>query len=451
MIKHNVIKKIFLLLAVASVPMSHPSDAFCGQKDYNVVLIVIDALRPDHLGCYGYSRNTSPHIDRLAKKGIFFKNAYAQGTYTIPSFASLFTSRYPVQHGVFNVKSKLEDSEMTMAEILRIFGYRTSAFTAGIFLNRRFNFDQGFEVYKDIAVDINVDYSMPRPPKRSFRSMKPEVIDWIDSVIDEKFFLFLHVMEVHPPLYLPKDGDDHVYDDSYEGMIDSLSIDLRLKNEVYCNMYYGKDGDPASISDKDLDHVKAHYDAANTAWAGPGVQHTLFSYASQVPYEEIIRIPLIIVHPEDSLRSKVINETVQQIDILPTVLDMIGRSPKEDAEGISLVPLIKGEKNTYKDRPVFSSGSSEGNIHVTLCTYSLIKGNIKLLVKPVNFAHSVIELYDLATDPHERENIVYKEKESAASMIKYFIAHFSDHQEFLEKTLNFYSVFFSSFEKPKNE
>ena len=119
------------------------------SKGTNIILISIDALRADHLSCYGYHRNTSPNIDRLASQGVLFKNAFSQATWTLPSHTSIFLSQYVWRHKVDNPDKRLGNSFAPLAEILKDRNYTTCAFVGGRFLSARYGFDQGFEIYDD--------------------------------------------------------------------------------------------------------------------------------------------------------------------------------------------------------------------------------------------------------------------------------------------------------------
>ncbi len=137
-----------IILMLGSIPiacgMSRPKDAL------NIILITIDTLRADHLGCYGYDSIKTPHIDRLAKEGILFANAYSPSPLTFPSHVSIMTGQYPIQHGIQNNGTFiLQDSAKTLAEILQNMNYRTGAIVSSYVLASHFGLDQGFDAYDD--------------------------------------------------------------------------------------------------------------------------------------------------------------------------------------------------------------------------------------------------------------------------------------------------------------
>ena len=162
----------------------------------NVVLITIDTLRADHLSCYGYERNTSPNIDRIAEKGVIFKNVYAPSSWTAPSMVSLFTAVYPINHGVThgvgyekNVTRSIQEifSEelVTLAEILKAHGYTTFGVASNLHLSERFGFARGFDYFKCLPF-------IPAPP------VNKTIYSWEDEIKhSDKFFLWVHYFDPH--------------------------------------------------------------------------------------------------------------------------------------------------------------------------------------------------------------------------------------------------------------
>ncbi len=419
-------------------------------RDYNIILISITNLRADHLGCYGYPRGTSPNIDNLAKKSLLFSQAFAQATWSLPSYASIFTSKYVKTHKVFSMRKKLADSELTLAEILKIFGYNTVAFSSNIYLNKKFNLDQGFDVYEDTPFTLN------SPLKSNIQDTYFQVLKWIDLNQENKFFLFFNIAEAHPPLHLPPDGDDDMFDSSYKGKVDSLPLVLQLRNKVYKDIFIS--GPKITLlSPEDKNHIIAHYDAAINyidkyignlflelerrklidktiiiLTADHGVdlfEHgTLFNYMRQAPYEEIIHVPLMIFYPTMKDEGRQISSHVQLIDILPTILEFLGISAKEDAQGISLVPLIKNKKANSLNRATYATGCDSRSKTIQECSNSIRESEWKFIKPPAMPNRSYFELklinllrifesfmpspelYNLKADPGESNNLFYKNK-----------------------------------------
>lgn len=166
---------------------------------HNIVLIVIDTLRADHLGCYGYFRDTSPNIDAFAEEAIFFEQAYAPMATTVPSHASLFTGLYPLEHGIlantmhggqaFGSRATIK----AVAEIARGNGYVTAAFISAAPLKRPCGLDAGFDTYDE-----------PREVLRTARQTTKRTLAWLDQYAGERFFLFVHYFDPHFPYQPPR-------------------------------------------------------------------------------------------------------------------------------------------------------------------------------------------------------------------------------------------------------
>ena len=127
----------------------------CEQYAVNIVLIVVDTLRVDHLGCYGYRRPLSPNIDRMAADGVRFENAYSQAPWTTPSVGSLLSSNYPTTLGITTAPNKLPDRFLVLPEVLRDHGYGTGAVVSHYFLGSKWNFQQGFDIFDERGIGIS--------------------------------------------------------------------------------------------------------------------------------------------------------------------------------------------------------------------------------------------------------------------------------------------------------
>jgi len=211
----------------------------------NVILISIDTLRPDHLSAYAYKRATSPNIDGLAKDGALFKNTIAQANWTIPSHMSILTSLNPSVHKV-NGRNKLDSSRITMlTEILRNNGYYTVGFvdTTPYFNRDRFGFETGFDLYDD--------RNRQNTGGGGISKINGKVFEFLDNKYNEKFFLFLHIFDVHGP-YEPPSPYDKMFYSGDENDPDNHSLDFVKK--LGCHDYLKLDG----ITD--LEYVISSYD-----------------------------------------------------------------------------------------------------------------------------------------------------------------------------------------------
>lgn len=164
-----------------------------GRASYeqpNIVLIVMDTLRADRLSCYGYDRPTSPQLDRLAQRGVLYERAYSTASWTWPSTASILSGLQPEQHGVLDEASCfLSEGLLVLPEALQLRGYSTAAFSANPLIVPSKNFDQGFEFF---------DYG--RRGMRDSALIVPSVLDWLEAMAGQRFFLYLHLADPHSPL-----------------------------------------------------------------------------------------------------------------------------------------------------------------------------------------------------------------------------------------------------------
>ncbi len=419
---------------------------------YNVILISVPCLRFDHLSCYGYSRATTPNIDKFAKKSFLFTQAYSQSTWTLPSMASLFTSKDVIDHKVFNCETKLADFELTLAEVLNIFGYKTAAFTSGVHFNKRFNLHQGFDVYEDIPFSTSAvktgKIGLKLTGKREIKDFFPSIVEWLECNRGEKFFLFVDINDVHQPFYSPEDGDENMFDPEYEGIVDSLYLDSLLKEKMRGDLIVRDDGEVIKLQKKDVDHIISHYDAGiyytdkyfgklmnelgnmqlleNTIvilTSPHGIDlfdhFTLFHYTHSYPYEELVHVPLIFFHPSIEASNMRIKERVQLIDIFPTILECCNITVPKAIKGVSLFSLIKdGENIDLLNRDIyFTSAIPSGSDFTWKSTYGVRALNWKLFMRFSKPHCSVYELYNLDEDPYELNNLIYEEKDVRTQLI----------------------------------
>ncbi|MBI4803540.1 MAG: sulfatase [Elusimicrobia bacterium] len=413
-----------LLFILASALYPNPSTLLhaAGPADYNFIMIVVDCLRADHLSSYGYHRNTSPNIDALAGESAVFTQAIAQAPTTLLSFASIFTSRYVSAHGVNALNKALSDSALTLAEILKIYNYKTAAFMAGLNVNPLFKLNQGFDVY------YQLNYT-----SASFKTALPAAFDWAKerNGKGEKFFLVAHGNDLHTPYVFPASG---LYDRGFKvnARLNRLSAPESPLITVYKRKLMLKSElEVIRLSDDDIGHIVARYDegihyadglvgdfirklrAAKmldrtilivTADHGEGLfDHDYFFHDFNL-YDDTLRVPLIITGP--GIGKKEILQQVRLIDLMPTILDMAGIAPGRDAQGRSLKsPLYGGETDAAGNEYTFAESSVGGKV--------LRSAGWKLIRSP-----GKTELYDLKKDPAERTDLAGTEKETADELRK---------------------------------
>jgi len=340
--------------------------------DCNVILISIDTLRADHLGCYGYHKNTTPNIDRFSKDSVLFKTSVAHAPSTLPSHASIFTALIPSHHGAFFKKTGIPQELVTIAEFLKDNGYKTISYNGGGSVASEYGFDQGFDLYHSPGRGLSkFERILKRISKRIFLlddstggHLAEQVnfaIDWIDNNPDRKFFLFLHTYEVHHP-YTPKQGYLDLFEKNYSG---------NLPKNIYRGLLKEINNGEIKINKEDQEHIINTYDA-EIRFMDDGFlllenflrekdiyddtiiiftsdhgeefgEHGRMGFHSHSLYDELLLVPLIIKFPNSKYASKVVDEQVRSIDILPTLLDILDIRGLNAFEGVSLIDLITGK------------------------------------------------------------------------------------------------------------
>ncbi len=391
-------------------------------KSRNVLIIGADTLRADHLGLYGYKLPTSPNLDALAGRAIVFERAFAQGSYTLPSFTSFFTSRYPEQHGAFYQNSAIQASEATLAESFQKQGYRTAAFTGGPNVSALYGFGKGFDTYLGGDRARNLD------------AYVPVALQWIEKDRSRPFFLFLQPQDVHPPfdlLGIPG-GERNRFDPDYDGPADKF-LGSWYCFELLNNALAAGGSGPRLPEDLSRDlaavrkdprawrHMSAVYDDRvahidgtmggfwkhmqglglldNTIVVFMGDHGTLWGEGGNFGHgihastkDGIFHVPLILWIPGQSPRR--VPEVIELVDVAPTLLELAGFPVPQRFSGTSLLPLIEGRpgperKYAFGTAAIISPGSPH-RLFVRDSRWKLVRE-----------ADSKVSLYELAADPGE--------------------------------------------------
>lgn len=347
---------------------------------FNIFLIVIDALRPDHLGCYGYQRETSPEIDKIAEEGVKFDKVLSQSSWTKPAVASLLTATYPEAHGVKGIGDILTFQDTSLPVILRQNGYLTACIQTNPFLTAESGFHEGFDYY------VEVFDKSPGVYKTPVQEAVKTVFDWLDHFGQEAFFLYLHLLDTHNPYTPPEpfQGFGTEEQDLFDGEIRSVDFHIGLLNDYLCKK---------RIREKTILVITADH--------GEEFREHGHRYHAKHLYEEVLRVPLIISSPATLSSGLSIPTQVRSIDIVPTILGILGFPPLENHQGESLVPLLHA--GPFPDRPSVSqigaheaSPAREGEI------IALNTGDHKLIWHKKDDTR---ELYNLRSDPREKHNV----------------------------------------------
>ncbi len=392
------------------------------KNPYNVILIGIDTLRADHLGCYGYKRPTSPAIDDFAKKSILFKNCYSQAPKTAPSFMSIMTARYPTYHGILSIADAenggkvyvLNENITTFAEILKKNDYRTAGFTDGAQLEPVFGFSRGFDYYSTNPYDAGNYRGLGSIPEK-------EILYFLEQAKNESFFVFFHTYVVHNPWDSPWPYIN-LFSDGYDGpfkITDGFPQKIKWLQNIRVESYRSFiSAMRRSKNYEDIEYYKAIYDGAikyvddffarlldylsklgllektiiifTSDHGQEFLEHKIFGHKQL--YNELLHVPLIIYIP--GFNHKVANQIVRSVDIMPTILDAIGIKLDEQLHGTSLL-------NTLENNLILSAlaETEREGFCIQNKKYKFINHTRKFFVD---------ELYDLENDPSEKNNIAFE-------------------------------------------
>lgn len=351
----------------------------------NVVVISLDTTRADRLPAYGFSGMTTPALDRIARQGMVFDCAETVAPLTLPAHTSLFTGLYPPHHGVrdnADAPAVGVAAAPTLAEILRARGFRTAAFVGSVVLSRSRGLARGFDTYSDGAYD-----GLPPPRRRDGSIVIDEASAWIDRQDGAPFFLWVHLYDVHGPQRLPIEYR-RAYGDSYEGGLAYADAQVgRLLNSLE-----RKGVIPSTAVIVAGDHGESLGDHGER-------EHGIFVY------ESTMHVPLIVRSP--GARRGHADGLVSLVDVLPTVVDLFGLPRPSGLDGVSLVPALRGrrlpEREVYAES-MYPSHLGWGPLRM------LRRERMKYIEAPRP------ELYDLATDPFERRNLVSERPAAADGM-----------------------------------
>ncbi len=400
-----------------------------GRKP-NIVLFGVDSLRADHMSCYGYPHQTTPHIDRLAQGGALFEHNISAHIPTTSAYSSMLTGMdvFSTQVVALRHKGGLRPEVTSLAEILRGQGYNTTCI--GFTGNPG---SRGFDTYLDYAGWGS--WNEGRSPKAENLNEKaiPELVRLAED--DKPFFLFLRHMDPHAP-YLPPAPFERMFYHGNESDPDNRSMDPVMSFKPFCDFFAS--WMPPGISDKD--YVIAQYDGAiaymdsciqtilnaieaqglsdNTVIALNGDHgETLYDHDCYFDhhgiYEPTLHVPLIINYPNKIPAGSRLSGYSQHKDLVPTLLDLVDIDAGIAFDGKSLLPMVRGEV-----------ASHESEIYITECTWMRKHGwrtpewKLIIALEPDFHFKPEIELYNLVQDPDENNNVAEQEPEMVALLRK---------------------------------
>lgn len=361
----------------------------------NVVLITLDTLRADHVGTYGASGVRTPHLDRLASQGVVFDQVMTTAPLTLPAHSSIMTGQFPPRHGVRdNGGFFLDQEQVTLAEILSGRGYQTGATVGAFVLDSKWGLDQGFASYQDDFDLTNVKAMSLASVNRPGNEVVDLALKWLDGVADQQFFAWLHLYDPHAPYISPEPYRSEYRGHPYRGAIAFTDAQV---GRVFDYL------DARGLADNTIVIVTADH--------GEGLgEHGEETHGFFV-YESAMRVPLIIRAPGRGLTPRRVAQPVRTVDIMPTVLDLLGAPPAQSIAGVSLLPLMSGEA-----RELALDGYGEAMYPLHHYGWSelttLRSDRYKLIDAPRP------ELYDLERDPHELTNLFDERRTVADAMLR---------------------------------
>ncbi|MEE8525820.1 MAG: sulfatase [Thermoanaerobaculia bacterium] len=341
----------------------------------NVFLIVIDTLRADHLSCYGYGRETSPNIDRLAAQGILYEQSISAASWTFPAHASLFTGLFPRDHGATSQTRTLEASFDTLAELLKTAGYRTAGFSNNVWTHDASGLKQGFEEFREmwhqqVVEDKGISFDDPAYDMGAALTTE-EIFGWLDGAGDGErpFFVFVNYFEPHLPYrptqpfddeFLPSGADPRqvrklrsFYSPrEYAYILDIPWVRVEEKElEILTALYDGEIAYVDSILGVLVDGLRSRGlldDTLLVITSDHGEhlgEHHMLDHKLSL-YDPLLRVPLILWNPKRIPAGVRVESQVQAHDVFGTILDF-GGVPRESAPRLPFADA--GERSTFAE------------------------------------------------------------------------------------------------------
>jgi len=378
----------------------------CGSwrssEPLNVLFIVVDTLRADHVGCYGYDEVDTPHIDDLAARGARFRTVVTSAPVTAPSVATLVTSTFPCFHGVRdNELFSLNTDLPSLASVFRGAGYETAGFVGSAVLDRRYGFGEGFDHYDDdMSAEFPVYSGSYLPQTQELQGTQRRADRVTDAALrwirehgkDGPFFCFVHYFDPHDPYDPPPPFGGRYSDSPYDGEIAYTDEQVgRLLHEVENS---SQDGDVLIVLT--ADHGEGLGEHAERT-------HGFFLYDSTV------LVPLVFHLPDVISPNTIFESQVRTADVMPTILDLAGLPVPETAQGLSLAPALRGEED-LRDRNAY--------VETFHTLYSYEWHELQALRTPdwKYVRAPEAELYDLRADPGEKKNLFQVKPEPASKL-----------------------------------
>ena len=424
-----------LILVLTTFSALHAAAQTPAKPASNVVLITIDTLRADHVGCYGYKQIKTPNIDGLAAEGTRFDRAFAVVPVTLPSHSSILTGAYPMLSGMHDFSgNKLSPLQPTLASVLKQAGYQTGAVIAAAVLDSRFGLNQGFDFYYDHFEFSRLDEANLDEMQRPGNVVADVALDWLEKEWlkdglaknpQKKFFLWMHLYDPHLPYHLPEPYANEYAARPYDGEIafadEQVGRLLRFLKEkgIYQNTVIVLCGDHG-------ESLGEHGEKT----------HGFFIYNATM------HVPLIIKLPKNRLpgngTGRAVGDPVSLVDLMPTILGAVGVEIPSQVQGRSLLSELRSEHDdrepddkSDRDRVLYGE-TFLPRIHFN---WSELRGSENIKYHFIDAPRP--ELYDLTKDPGEVHNLFTEKKAVAEEMHAKLVGMIRDYsagKELAEKT-----------------
>ncbi len=421
------------------------------SRDVPVIIYLVDTLRADRLGVYGYAKPTSPRIDALAAQSVVFNDAYAPAPWTLPSVVSLVTSTFVCEHGVVSNRTKLGPELPTLAGQLSSVGYVTAGIYVNPYVGPKFGLDRGYQILNRAGG--------PMVTRGAVVGLLNDIGNTPTNPAGAgPFFFYLHTTEPHNPYSAPFRVANRFAKVKNAQRTNMQGIVAKLRGLPMIEWNTGQAVGTTDNSDsqdqimadlvKIQDTVNVLYDSS-VWWADANLNSivdilkkrgvwnkAIFIFLSdhgeelgdhggwlhdQSVYEELARVPLLIHFPDDEFAGRRIYEPVSLVDIMPTIFDYLGRSELcSSCRGRSLLPLIGGMATNSESEPAIVSMRT--NVMKHYRPWKQSRGDLNIVVRRAqwkgiwNDELNSLELYDLHQDPTEQEDISTKRADLANAM-----------------------------------
>lgn len=416
------------------------------ERPQGVIFIVTDTLRRDHLDVYGHNRETAPELRRLAQEGALFRDAQSEATWTKAAIPSLLTSLYPASHGVVDFNDRLPASAETVAETYRKAGYATLSMSSVFFTGRVSNLHQGFE-------ELHESGSLTtRPTSKTAREYVDRLLPWLEDHRDVPFFVFLHLFDPHFPYESFRPYDTWYADPAgkaayaeqiaavrpliAEPLLQMVGMPSRAELQAAgvdpdAFVKQNRDWYDGSIRglDYEIGRLMSHLrslgldDSTLVAVVADHGEEFLDHgrmFHGQSVYGELTNVPLLLWGPGRIPAGTVVEETVQTIDLMPTLLDLSGLRAPEGLQGASLAGLL-GKDGTSWRRPAFSEKAEVKDVlgppPRDTQSFAVVHEGWKLIYNEKRPAGAPeYELYDHRKDPLNRTDVAAQHPQEVARL-----------------------------------